>query len=116
MNPLMWISIGVVSGVSVVAISIIVILRMRGATLVCCCEADDEDTQHSSSGAESAEDPTKLTVNLPGGKAPPQHIIADDVLEMDERNPDVIPLTNGKLEFSFLNIHCPVKLINTTKG
>lgn len=97
-NPVMWVVVGVVSGVVLVGLLLLLVWRVRGGG-ACCGDNDEDDTQHSSSGAES-EDP-KLTVHIARGKGPPSTapvpVTAHDCLEMDDRNPDVIPLRNGTL-------------------
>lgn len=104
MNPVLWVVVGVVSGVALVGLLLLLVWRLRGGGRggAYCGDGDEEDTQHSSSGADT-EDP-KLSVHLPRGKAPQlappapitAHITAQDCLEMDDRNPDVIPLRNGE--------------------
>lgn len=80
----------------IIALSLLLVLRVKGATIVCCCESDDDNTPNSNSRAEATEDPTKLTATAVNAKAMPKNYIGEDVTDMDERNPDVIPLTNGK--------------------
>ena len=102
-NPMIWLGIGGISIVCIGAILLILLLRVKGATIVCCCDSDDDNTQHSNSRTESTEDPTKLTESVASSKTLSKNYGNDESTDMDERNPDVIPLTNGKFFIFFLS-------------
>ena len=100
---MIWLGIGGISIVCIGAILLILLLRVKGATIVCCCDSDDDNTQHSNSRTESTEDPTKLTESVASSKTLSKNYGNDESTDMDERNPDVIPLTNGKFFIFFLS-------------
>ncbi|KAK6635820.1 hypothetical protein RUM44_001074 [Polyplax serrata] len=94
MNPMFWLCVGIIIVASIAVLSLIIIIRIRSTTGICCCDSDNENTQNSSGRSDSTEDPVKLTGSGIHAKTVSKNFITDDIAEGDERNPDVIPLTN----------------------
>lgn len=96
-----WLCVGIIIVASIAVLSLIIIIRIRSTTGICCCDSDNENTQNSSGRSDSTEDPVKLTGSGIHAKTVSKNFITDDIAEGDERNPDVIPLTNGEFPVSF---------------